>query len=370
MESLSSKKILILHTSIGLGHKFIAENIAYHLSESGCEVRVEDILEVQKGRLVEFSTELHKWINQNAPWIWSFLYHLTNLNLVSKLTLGLRLWVASKNSQKTLQLIENFQPDLVVSVHATASGVVAYLKKKNLYKGKFAIGFSDFHLHKFWLYPNADFYLANIQEQKNEMVKIGYNADKIFVCGITLKPKLDLNNTEIKQRLKILSEEKVILFSSGSLGTGLSQELLKNILNLEKVKIIVVCGKNISELENLNLKFKTEKILFFGFYSPMQELYSIADIFLTKPGGLSVAEALQYNLPIQITHLLAGQEELNYKYLVEKKLVLEKKGDVLETVVKEIQSNEFKKSLTFNLNKQEILNSFGEVKRAVFEYLK
>jgi processive 1,2-diacylglycerol beta-glucosyltransferase len=58
-----------------------------------------------------------------------------------------------------------------------------------------------------------------------------------------------------------------------------------------------------------------------GFYQPMSDLYAVTDLFLTKPGGLSTAEALQADVRIQITHWLPGQEELNYTYLTANQLV-------------------------------------------------
>lgn len=364
-----SKKILILHTSIGLGHKYIAQNIGYQLEQAGCEVKVEDILEVQKGRLVEVSTQIHKWMNLKAPWIWSFLYFFTNLNFVSKITLPVRLWVASRNCQRTLEVINGFKPDVVISVHTTASGVIAYLKKKKLFTGIFGIGFSDFHLHKFWLYPNADFYLANIEEQKQEMLKLGIDEKKINVCGIALKPRAEFNIQEIKNRLGIKPGEKVVLIGSGSLGTGFKEKLIEDLDKEFQVRPIVVCGKNSLLAEKLKLKFKEGKTIVLGFYTPMQELYAIADIFLSKPGGLSTSESLQFGVPLFLTHYLPGQEELNVRYLQKKNLVMYEQEDLIEKIRTEMLSNEFKKSLKNNPNLEPILAPRQTVVGAVFQAL-
>ena len=70
------------------------------------------------------------------------------------------------------------------------------------------------------------------------------------------------------------------------------------------------------EIERLLKKFSSPNFSVFGFYTPLSELYSIADIFLTKPGGLSVMESLQWNLPMIITSMLPGQEELNMQFLL------------------------------------------------------
>lgn len=360
------KKILILHTSIGMGHKFIAQNIGYQLSEAGCDVKVGDILEVQKGRLSEISTKIHQWMNIKIPWMWSFLYHFTNNKFICDITLSIKLWLASRNCQKTLKLIQEFQPDLVISVHNVASAVISHLKKKQIYKGLFAIGFSDFHLHQFWLYPNADFYLANIEEQKEKMIKLGIEEKNIFVCGITLKPKLEFNGLEIRKRLGIKEGEKVILIGSGSLGTGFHEDLISELENEPNIRPVVACGKNQELVEKLKQKFPSGKVVVLGFYTPMQELYFISDLFLSKPGGLSTSESLQYNLPMFLTHYLPGQEELNVNYLLEKGLVMYEKTNIIANVKKELFSGTFKKSLQNNPNRSLIISPKNTAKDAVF----
>jgi processive 1,2-diacylglycerol beta-glucosyltransferase len=260
-------------------------------------------------------------MNTSAPWLWSFLYSLTNLSPVAKITLPIRLLVAKKNCAKTLGLINEFSPDMVISVHNTASAILAYLKKEKLYQGLFVIGFSDFHLHKFWLFDQADYYLANIAEQKREMIDWGISQEKVAVCGITLKPKLAINSNAVKQKLGLAVDEQIILVGSGSLGIGFSEQLLAQLLALPKTKVIVVTGKNEKYKNYLNEKYAKENLLTFGFYEPMAELYAIANVFFSKPGGLSTAEALQYGLSIIVPYVLPGQEELNLKYLLAKGLI-------------------------------------------------
>ena len=364
-----AKKILILHTSIGMGHKFIAQNIGFQLSQAGCEVRVEDILEIQKGKLSETSTNIHQWMNVKYPWMWSFLYHFTNHAFVSKMTMPIRLWLASRNCKKILKILEEFQPDLVISVHTVASSIISYLKKQNIYKGFFAIGFSDFHLHQFWLYGNADFYLANIDEQKQKMTDLGIPENKVFVCGITLKPKIEFNIREIKSRLGIGMQEKVALVGSGSLGTGFHEELIDALEKEENIRVLVACGKNAELAEKLKQRYTNGKVIVLGFYSPMQELYAISDIFLSKPGGLSTAESLQYDLPMFLTHFLPGQEELNVAYLLEKKLVMCNKTGILGEIKKELTGGKFKNSLHENLNRNVIVSPEITAKDAVLKML-
>lgn len=55
------KKILILYTSVGLGHKVVAENIALALkARPQVKVTLLDILEFYKGPLIKASTRVYQ----------------------------------------------------------------------------------------------------------------------------------------------------------------------------------------------------------------------------------------------------------------------------------------------------------------------
>ncbi len=356
-----TKKVLILYTSVGLGHKSMAENIGYQLTEAGMQVKLTDIGNVQKGKFESVVVATHQFINRRLPFIWAWLYSWGHYVIYP-----FRTFIARFNSGATRLLVESYQPDIIISTQTTGSAVVAFLKSSGVYKNLFGIAFSDFHLHPYWLYKQADFYLANIIEQKEEMVSRGVPAEKIFVCGMTLKPKLAVEPDTVRQKVNIRQDEKIVLVGSGSLGYGFNEILISQLLLLENTKVIVMCGKNSGYKTYLEKKFVNTNLLALGFYQPMAELYAIANVFFSEPGGLSTAEALQYGLPMIITHTLPGQEELNLAYLLKKGLVQKVSRDVL-LQAKKILLN--KMALESNPNLNPIIKPQITVKTAVLRVL-
>lgn len=346
------KNILILYNSVGLGHKSIAENMAGHLRQAGFEVRLGDVLKEQEGALSRLGTKIYYVISQTFPFIWSFLY----INdWLAKILMPFRVMVAAKNSGNVKFLIGDFKPDLIISTHTNASAIVAHLKQAGFYKGLFGIAFSDFHLHRFWLYFQADFYLANIKEQKEEMTEMGVAAEKIFICGFTLSPQKPINIKAARSRFGIPDGNRVALVAGGSAGAGLNEGLLRELNNQKHLSVIVVCGSNKKTERDLAVKFAGTNIIVLGYYSPMEELYALANIFVTKAGGLSVSEALRRRLPILISYVLPGQEELNYDYLIEKGLVMPEPINLAEEIVEELETGSFANNLKNNLTVNEII---------------
>jgi processive 1,2-diacylglycerol beta-glucosyltransferase len=189
------KKILVLYTSSGYGHKKIGENIADVLKTEH-DVDVIDLFAVVGGKLASRGTKAYLFVLKNLPGLWEFFY--TN-KLFLYATLPLRTVVARFKAMQVANLIINKHYDVIITTQVTASAIVSYLKKKDMYQGRFVVTFSDFHLHPYWLFDNVDFYLANVQEQKDEMVAQGIRAEKIAVCGITIpEPKL-FNKEELRK---------------------------------------------------------------------------------------------------------------------------------------------------------------------------
>ena len=53
----------------------------------------------------------------------------------------------------------------------------------------------------------------------------------------------------------------------------------------------------------------------FGWTENVPELMAVADLLITKPGGLTAAEALAAGLPMILTHPIPGPEERHVRYL-------------------------------------------------------
>jgi len=348
------KKILILHTSVGLGHKMIAENLGAAFARGGFEVKTEDIGKIQKGKFQRSLVSVHQFINKRLPFVWTFLYKWGHF-----IFLPFRVFIAGFNYKQTAEIVRQFRPDVIITVQTTASAVISYLKKKKIYQGPFGIAFSDFHLHRYWLYKQADFYLANIEEQKKEMINLGIPQEKIYICGMTIKPKPEINKQAVREKFGISENEKVVLVGIGSLGIGLNLQMLENFRKNLPATLIVVCGKNEELYKQLKV-FESPKFIVLGFYNPMAELYAIADVFITKPGGLTTTESLQWHLPMIVTHFLPGQEELNINYLVRKNLIIMPFKNLLTQIMEEADRHLFRRRLEVNPTVLEIVQT-GEL---------
>lgn len=90
------------------------------------------------------------------------------------------------------------------------------------------------------------------------------------------------------------------------------------------VQIIFICGRNKkikTELERLEFPSNVRARIF-GFVEEVWKYMEVANVIFTKPGGLTISEALAKSLPILIVNPIPGQEELNSDFLLENGLAL------------------------------------------------
>jgi processive 1,2-diacylglycerol beta-glucosyltransferase len=85
----------------------------------------------------------------------------------------------------------------------------------------------------------------------------------------------------------------------------------------KSIQVAVVCGNNTMQkikLESLGLK----NLKVFGFIENIDELYKIACCMITKPGGITLTEALAIQIPLIIIKPVPGQEKENALYFERK----------------------------------------------------
>ncbi|MBP9686986.1 MAG: hypothetical protein KBD66_04275 [Candidatus Doudnabacteria bacterium] len=366
VERLKGKKVLILYTAHTSGHARIAENIGYWLQQGGADVVLREVLKSNPSPLVKNFLRLHVWVNVHVPQVWSFLYRYGFWVVM----MPWRLLAAWFNRGEIQKVVHEVQPALIITTQTSPSAVVNVLKWSGVYSGQWGIAFSDYHFHRAWLYPRADFYLTNIPEQAGHVLKHGVDKKNIFQIGFALPPRATVDVQAVRARLKVDDHARVILVGSGSLGVRMPEELF---VACEKVvarcaeegvacRVIVACGRNgalLCELEERVVR-GASWLLPLGYYNPMAELYAVADIFVTKPGGLSIVEATQWGLPIIVTHTLPGQEDLNATYLNKHGLITDL-TQIDEALWPEMLKSLLERDVVLNQQMSESVRSCGSV---------
>ena len=314
-------KILILHVEAGYGHRKAAEAVGNELTSRkipGLEVEVLDALEKTNPLFRRAYPAVYFRLVLWVPWLWGFFFHVVDLPWIQPLVVICRRIFNSLNAGGLHAFLKEERFDYVFTTHFMANEVTAALKKTGAIQSKLITAVTDFDVHRIWLSTQTDCYAVASDWTQQKLLQLGVAKEKIRVTGIPVGEQFapPADRGELKKKLGLKENIFTVLMATGSFGVGPIEDILR-ILELEDgLQVLVVCGYNRSLAERLRGgNYRGAKIL--GLVENMNELMAVSDCMVTKPGGLSIAEALVSQLPMIFFYPIPGQETGNVRVLHE-----------------------------------------------------
>jgi len=323
---MAKKSIVLMYISEVSGHHSASIAIEKALKNLSNE---NDILNINTFRYTnpiseKIANRIYTTIIKATPKIWDYVYD--NPKVKKKLDV-IKHTIHRMNSPKLKRLFDKVKPDAVVCCQAFPCGMVADYKKTFGSSVPLIAVLTDYVPHSYWIYDEVDYFITPSEEVSQRLVKKGVASNKVKALGIPFAPEFNQHHdkNDVIHKLKLDPGLKTILIMGGGQGFGPIKTIVKSI---EKVKTglqeIIVCGTNKKIYKSLKKKIKKYKkrIILFGYAHNVSELMSVADLIVTKPGGITVSEALAKKLPMLIIKPIPGQEINNTIYLVDKKAAI------------------------------------------------
>ena len=122
-----------------------------------------------------------------------------------------------------------------------------------------------------------------------------------------------------KQALRLDPKGLHLLMMCGSMGCGPMKQLSRKIAEQlpENTDFSIICGTNRALERRLRRLFAHQpRIHVYGYVTDISTMMDSADLYLTKPGGISVTEAAAKGLPMVFIDAVAGCEEYNKRYFI------------------------------------------------------
>ncbi len=216
--------------------------------------------------------------------------------------------------------IAEASPDIIICTHVFAALIVSELKRKDMISAKTFGIVTDFTVHPYWEEVTSFNYIVIPSERLAwQCHKKGFKSSQILPFGIPINKKFE-SKTEKKQAKALLGfypDKPLVTVMSGSMGYGSVSETVKKIDKLKKCfQIAAVCGSNISEFEKLTKMRFRHNVKVYGYTDKISTLMDSSECIITKPGGISVSEALSKSLPMILNRPIPGHEERNLTFLL------------------------------------------------------
>ncbi len=349
---MAKKNILLLYISEDSGHHCASLSIERALHALDPDVKTMNInsFNYTNPILERIINTTYMSVVKRTPEIWDYLYDNPK---VMKSVHKLRDIIHRSNTGKLKSLLDEFKPDGVICTQAFPCGMIA--DYKNTFGADIPlIGvLTDYAPHSYWIFDKVDRYIVPSMETGRKLIDNGVDPDRVMPYGIPIDAKFQISpgKEEIFRKMSLDPGVSTVLVMGGTQGLGPIKELVslldKSSLPLQ---MIIACGTNkrlFRWLQARKRNFK-KKAVVLAFADNIDELMHISTVIVTKPGGITTAEALARGLPMLIVNPLPGQEAMNTKFLLNEGVAVRGQNSADVVIVLE--------ELLYNKNKLKIMS--------------
>ncbi len=369
-------KILILSCTAGEGHNSAAKAVKEVYDQKGEYCEIADALSFISKALSNFVAKSHIILYRHFPKWFNFGYNYCE-NHPSILAPGSLVYkIFSKGTENLYNYIKDNDFDTVICTHTFAAVIATEIINQYSLNIKTAFIATDFTCHPGAKDSDLDFYFIPDEKLVDDFTCDHILKDEVVPLGIPIKQKFYsiTDKSTAKSEFGIPADKKHVVMMCGSMGCGPLAKLAVNFANsMPECEFSVICGTNQKLKKSLDRKSRNfPNLHIFGFVTDMPQVLDSADLYLTKPGGISTSEAVAKEVPMLFVNTVAACETYNLKHFLSYgvaesgKNVKELTEKCIDIITNDEKLNTFKRNL-HNIPK---VNTSEMIRQILIEYHK
>lgn len=318
------KKILIITSYVtGHGHKSITGSLEEELKQrENITYKIVEGFELG-GKLGITISKLYVPLVCKSKKIWKLVYKVSEKkgNSTKKM-------VSIMMKKRLNKLLDEYEPDLIVTVHPIFNGSVLNVLNKRKKEIPMIAVFADLiSIPKLWIDNRLTLSIAPTEQASVIAQKSGIPEEKIKVIKLPVRKEVadvgrhleKFNEDELKNQKEIR-----FLIMSGGEGAGNFDEILNKLLENENFKISIITGTNTKLKEKIEQKYKNylDRVTVYGYVKDVGSVMANHDIGIVRGSPNVLMECISCLLPVIINGTLPGQEEGNIDFILLNRLGL------------------------------------------------
>lgn len=301
-----NKKYLIITASYWDWHNAAKNWIKNYLEEKSNIVQVfdyfADMIEAK-----EFTQNFYKFCSEKYPILRKSIYKMLLFHTSQKI---FKKYFTSKYSKGFNKMVNEFNPDYIISVFPYSQYFVWHYKENNNSHFKHWVLVTDSAIHLSWYFEDKyiDKFFVIDDNTKNSLIKkLPHRKDDIITTFFPIENKYFVDKEKLNNKTITI------------LLTWFTYEFSKRLLEkLEKEdfyeKIIIIKWRNDYVYDKLENEVKSELFEYTTYLKIKEELKNI-DIFISKPGWALISECVAQDVFMITPFYIEGQEKENIDFL-------------------------------------------------------
>jgi len=316
--------VMILSAGAGNGHNRAGQALkkAFVSDKRVKQAIFVDCLNYTNEAFKEVYSHLFLEAVKKAPTLWGWAFEKTD---VPWRDVNIRWWFERINAQRLVRKIKRFKPTVCVCTHFMPAMIISRMLKKGKIDTHLSVVVTDYYVHAMWLTDLFCRYFVPHHEGRMQLLSLGFPDERVVVSGIPIDPVFaqQKSRASLIEEFDLADDLPTILFSAGSVDKMSARQMITLMETIHSpCQVVILCGKHnrlrqdleelISARRRSSLRLRT-----LGFTDRMDEWMTVADLLISKPGGLTLTESLSKGLPMVIWDPIPGQEVYNSVFLLE-----------------------------------------------------
>lgn len=317
------ERICILTASAGAGHVMAARALEDSFRKLAPAYDIERIDVLQTcGRWFRFLySDCYDFFVNHMPHVFWWIYDATDRGPIEGG--GWRSGVQRFALRVFARALRRRPPALIVNTHFLSSELVAQLRREHQLTCPQVTTITDFNVHRLWVQPPTERYYITASIGALALAEWGVRAESVRRTGIPVRAEFaeERDAATLRAELKLRRDGRpVVVFLPSGCSPTETELMAGSLAPLARdAEIVVITGRNPHLQRRVwrGLRGVRGGIRVMGFTDEMPAWMRVADVLITKPGGLTSAEALVCGVPLVVVSPVPGQEARNSDYLLE-----------------------------------------------------
>lgn len=315
-------KALILSSNTGAGHNSCAGAVQEALMARGVPCDIRDGLSFLSKEASRFISDWHVRLYRTMPKLYGEGYGMAEKRAHSVDDDSLIFRFLSLGAKPLRACIASQGYTAVVCTHLFPAMMLTQMQRQNPLPIVTAFISTDYTASPGYEAIDLDWCFVPSPQIIDEFVTANMPAERIVGTGMPVaRAFLERHDpAEARRSLGVDPDHRHLLVMSGSMGCGPIKRIMKRLSPLidESIEVSVICGSNRKLSRQLSEVYSDrQNIHILDFVDYVALFMDSANLYLTKPGGLSVSEALVKRLPMVLINAVEGCESHNMRFCLD-----------------------------------------------------
>jgi len=316
-------RVLILSCNTGGGHNSCSKAIqdAFHARNIECET--EDALRFISPKFSKMMSWGHAKMYRYTPKLFGSGYQYAEVHTEIFDEQNSFYKMMTSGTHQLHQFIQAEKYDVIICTHVFSALMVTDVLRQYHPQLRTCFVATDYTCSPSCGESTLDTYFIPDSSLTDEFSACGIPREKIIASGIPVCKEFFTHSDKAaaRQEIGLSLECRHLLIMGGKVGCGPIRKLVRLLGDRLSADchISVICGTNYRLKKRLEQEFADHPLIhIYGFRKDIPAMMDSADLYLTKPGGISTSEAARKKLPMVFVNAVAGCETHNLRFFVDK----------------------------------------------------